>query len=359
MDDIVPKLLELIEKSYNEELNKNSRIDNLIKKIANGDADYETLLEYANELGKCLENAFKLNISDDVLPDGKMYYNIAQRIVEPFVKQNYDYISNYCVTVQNDLNTKAGLGLKGIKPDYNLEKTESIINYISNAENYSIREKSFLQSLSTNAKSIVDDSVKQNAEFHYQSGLSPKIIRRTNGKCCKWCQNIAGKYNYSDVKNAGNNVFRRHANCNCSVVYDPGNGAKKVQDVWSKNWNNQVRNDKIELAKRLNKEDTIRQYLNLHSSVKISIPAKKINVNELEFDDNHINKERGRDITKDEAINWINNSLFSINVWNNSYERFFSEDGAVYVDLTTDSIKTAYRSSDFTDNILKSLEVLK
>lgn len=45
---------------------------------------------------------------------------------------------------------------------------------------------------------------------------------------------MAGVYDYSKVSNTGNNVFRRHANCDCTVVYDPGDGSKKVQDVWSK-----------------------------------------------------------------------------------------------------------------------------
>lgn len=62
-------------------------------------------------------------------------------------------------------------------------------------------------------------------------------MRTTNGKCCKWCQNIADVYDYKDVKKTDNDVFSRHANCDYTVTYDPGDGNKKVQDAWSKKWN--------------------------------------------------------------------------------------------------------------------------
>lgn len=243
MEDVAPKLLEAITDTYSRETAKSEKIKSFFDKIERGTADYEDLLGYAKELGNCLETAFKVNIRDEVLPDGKMYYNIAQRLVEPVVRQNYELVSRQCVNVQTSLNHKAKIGLKGIKPSYKQEKTDSIIDYISNADKYSEREKSFLQSLSTNAKSVVDDSVKENADFHYKNGLSPKIIRKTSGTSCKWCQRLAGVYEYKNVKNTGNDVFRRHANCDCTVSYDPGNGAKKI--VWTKTQKNDDRIERI------------------------------------------------------------------------------------------------------------------
>ena len=67
-------------------------------------------------------------------PDFSKYFNIAQRLLEPMIKQNYDLVSKQCEATQNILNKKADLGLKAIVPEYNKEKTASIIDYISNAE---------------------------------------------------------------------------------------------------------------------------------------------------------------------------------------------------------------------------------
>ena len=244
MDDISAELYKAIKDTYEKEIKSNPKIALLIKKMKSEKAGYEDAMDFAGELGHCLEKAFSKNINADVLPGGKMPNILAKEIIGPILKENYEIIADQCVNVQYILNKAADIGLKGIKPTYNENKTNGIINYVSDKE-YKKIEKSFLDSLTTNSRSVVDDSVKQNAEFHFQSGLSPKIVRRTSGKCCKWCQKIAGVYNYSDIRNSGNDVFRRHANCNCTVVYDPGNGAKQVQNVWSKNWENRINTDVI------------------------------------------------------------------------------------------------------------------
>lgn len=234
MNNIADELLELLKNDYENEVSQNKTIQSILKKTKEGTADYTDSLKFAKEIGKCVEKAFSNNINDEVLPDSKMYYDLAKALVEPMCKESYKLIASHCAAVQTSLNKKANIGLRAMQPVYNSEKTEGIINYISSANIYSDREQSFLDSLSTNAKSVVDDSVKRNAEFHYQSGLSPKIIRTAVGKTCKWCQEVAGVYDYKDVKNTGNDVFRRHANCDCTVIYDPNDGSRTVQNVWNK-----------------------------------------------------------------------------------------------------------------------------
>lgn len=97
--------------------------------------------------------------------------------------------------------------------------------------------------ISTFCMSIVDDSVKANADFQYNAGMSPKIIRTTDGKCCEWCNKLAGVYDYEKVKNTGNEVFRRHRNCGCIVAYDPGDG--RIQNAHSKEWTAREEYDRL------------------------------------------------------------------------------------------------------------------
>lgn len=358
MQELSKELYQKIKDTYESEIKNSSKIKTLLDKMSRENANYQDAMDFSIEIGKCLEKSFSKNISASILPNEMMQYSLAKEIIEPILKENYSIIAKQCMNVQAALNKAANIGLKAIKPGYKKDKTEGIINYVS-SNKYDKIEKSFIDSLSTNSKSIVDDSVRENADFHYKSGLSPKIVRRSNGKCCKWCQEQVGVYDYKDVKNKGNDVFRRHANCDCTVTYDPGDGSKKVQDVWSKKWNDISKSDKIDLRKRLNKEDIIRDYLNLHSQAIISIPPKKIKTNNLLFDDIHINIERYRDISREEAISWINNSIFSVNVWDGKFERFFSKEGAVYVDLDNKLIRTAFSYTEYTNNLIKLMEALK
>ena len=75
----------------------------------------------------------------------------------------------------------------------------------------------FPQSVENMAMCAVDDTVRANADFQVRSGIHRKIRRQTVGKCCQWCSDLAGTYDYEDVNNAGNDVWRRHKNCDCLI----------------------------------------------------------------------------------------------------------------------------------------------
>lgn len=249
MQELSKELYQKIKDTYESEIKNSSKIKTLLNKMNRENANYQDAMDFSIEIGKCLEKSFSKNISASILPDERMQYKLAKEIIEPILKENYSNIAKQCMNVQAALNKAANIGLKAIKPGYKKDKTEGIINYVS-SNKYDKIEKSFIDSLSTNSKSIVDDSVRENADFHYKSGLSPKIVRRSNGKCCKWCQEQVGVYDYKEVKNKGNDVFRRHANCNCIVTYDPGDGSK-AQNVWNKKIEYKPNQEEIE--KRIEK----------------------------------------------------------------------------------------------------------
>ena len=77
----------------------------------------------------------------------------------------------------------------------------------------------------------------------------------------------------------------------------------------------------------------------------------------MAFDDNHINGERDHKVTEKEAKNWIENALFSTTVWKGQFERFYSKDGAAYVNMDTQSIRTAFSSSDYDEKTKSLIEV--
>ena len=60
------------------------------------------------------------------------------------IKQNYDLVSKQCEVTQNILNKKADLGLKAIVPEYNKEKTASIIDIFQMLRSIPNVKKAFL-----------------------------------------------------------------------------------------------------------------------------------------------------------------------------------------------------------------------
>lgn len=94
-----------------------------------------------------------------------------------------------------------------------------------------------------------DDFVKENAKNSAQVGLKTIVIRREVGKCCAWCANMAGEYEYGKQPA---DFFRRHDYCKCMVLFRGVKG--KYTDVWSKKEFESEKAARIERIKELSDE---------------------------------------------------------------------------------------------------------
>ena len=245
MDDIVTGLLEKIQKDFFESAENNPELKRLLLLLTNGKANFIDAHEFAVSLGRLISEALQQNISSAVLPDGKMYYNIAERILNDVLGTNHRMVSSYAMRVQETLNKEAGIGLKSIQAPINQARIDSLINRLAYENTFDDVSWILGEPVVNFSKNVVDKHIQVNADFHYNAGLKPKIIRSTDGNCCAWCSKIAGVYAYPNVNK---DVFRRHDRCNCTVDYHPGDGKK--QNVWSKKWDNSYKSSIID-TKRL------------------------------------------------------------------------------------------------------------
>ena len=89
-------------------------------------------------------------------------------------------------------------------------------------------ERLLLSSVSNLAMSFADSYIEKNVERRASAGLKATVIRRQLGKCCEWCQNLAGIYTADKLPA---DIYKRHANCRCMVTYKT---EKVYTDAWSK-----------------------------------------------------------------------------------------------------------------------------
>lgn len=229
MDDIVPELLDKIKADFFEQAEKNAELERLLLLVRSGKADFIDAHEFATKLGQILSEALQNNISGSILPDGKMHFNIASRILNETLGTNHKMVSTYAKQVQEVLNKEAGIGLKSIQAPINQERIDGLVNRLSYEEKFDDVSWILKEPIVNFNQNIVDNHIKVNADFHFKSGLKPKIVRTTDGNCCTWCSKLAGVYTYPGVNK---DVFRRHDRCTCTVDYHPGDG--KRQNVWTK-----------------------------------------------------------------------------------------------------------------------------
>lgn len=93
--------------------------------------------------------------------------------------------------------------------------------------------------------------------------------------------------------------------------------------------------------------ERLRNAGNLPKTARIHLTPTAIDVDSLGFDDEHINRQREHGVTSAQAKEWIKNAKISITVWNQHYERYIGEEGAVYVNLEQNEIRTAFSSDEF------------
>ena len=229
--DILPRLLKEVKDKFELSYGKSEIVEKAFLKLKAKKATYKTANEFAIEIGEILSEALSTSLTVDVLPDGKMYYNIAKRLLEDVLGRNYDIVSNYTASVQKELNTKAKIGLAIQIPSLNKDRIDGLVNRLSSEESFDTIAWLVDEPIVNFTQSIVDDFIQSNAEFHYKAGLKPEIIRHALSDCCEWCRSIEGTYSYPNVPK---NVYARHNRCRCTTEYDPKSGKK--QDVWKKTW---------------------------------------------------------------------------------------------------------------------------
>lgn len=192
----------------------------LYTQIYYGDATYATATRFANRIGEDLAV---------VLMRHAPYTDISEwdleNLLPPALGKNHRMVSEACKQIQERLNKDAGLGIKYQEAAFNKDKVYGMVKELRDNPEFTNIEQTFKDQLVNFSESVVDDTIKANANMLWKAGVKSVVVRVAEAKCCKWCSAIAGVYDYDQVSDTGNDVWRRHENCNCTIdFYTERNG---------------------------------------------------------------------------------------------------------------------------------------
>ena len=227
MDDIVPSLLEAIQKDFRKKINDNETIRSVLALVHSGQATHLQSQAYAVEVGQLLSETLMAHLTTSTLPDGKMYFNIADRILSATLNEDFDLISELTAMIQTSLNQAAGFGIKGITASADQNRIKSFIEKLVSSDSFDDVAWILGEPIITFSQEAADETIKRNVEFQGASGIKARIIRRADSNPCDWCRALVGEYEYPDVPAE---VYQKHDRCRCTVTYDPGEGT--VRKVW-------------------------------------------------------------------------------------------------------------------------------
>lgn len=231
--DIVPELLRNIQKDFDKEKENSELVQQLLQILEEGQANYLNANAYAVEIGELLSKVLNKNITAETLPDGKMYFNIADRVLNTTLKHNHKLITDFSMEVQSQLNKNKKIGITVKKPPINQDRIDSLVNKLVSKDDFELVKFVLKEPIVNFSQSIVDDTIEINADFHIESGMSPKLNRKAEKNACKWCKDLDKIYEYRNLEDKS--VFSRHDNCRCTVEFFPdGEKSKLKQNVHSK-----------------------------------------------------------------------------------------------------------------------------
>lgn len=243
-EEVVSKELQRIIKIFDKKVETNTKIKELLRSRKS----YEDVNEYAFELGNILSEVLVNQINGESK-------ELITEILTNRLKYVHENISSYAFDVQSKLNKQANIHIKPQKIQLKQDKIDGIVKRLTNGD--FDKSKWILGSpIVTYCQSIVDRTVEKNAKLHYDSGMSPKIVRKESGNCCKWCRNLVGVYKYPDVPK---DVYRRHGNCGCTVDYIPKDGKTK-QNVHTKKVKSNHDDKKQDLSYESVKNEWLKKY---------------------------------------------------------------------------------------------------
>lgn len=275
--DVVPVLNERIERSFRTNMLRDRRVAQISKRIRDGTATFIEAHDYAERIGENLSRSFLSNLTEDALPDGRLYYNIANRTVVPALQVNHITINEAAEEIQNAIDLKNGIGLKSVRADFPKDRIQGLIDKMTADGITLIEAQSWLKEpLINNLEAFVDDFIKENAKVRSNAGLKTTITRIAAPGCCDWCDALEGTYEYGSEPQ---DVYRRHQFCRCTVTFQ---SKKTSQDVWSKKiWKSSE--EEIERRKEsgkkvieLSPEERLEQAARLSKDLEISDIQKEI-----------------------------------------------------------------------------------
>lgn len=220
-EDVVDTLLPQIQKDFERRVSNDRNIQRFLKAVREGRQTKEQMKDsagtYASTLGKHLAMSFQKYLKPENMPDGKFYWNIVSRIVEPMVKDTFGNVISVSAQCQKIIDKENGVGIGTVKPQYPAERIKKICDGICDetADYETIMRR--MESPVVNAvRSFNDDFIEANASLRDERGFLSYIERIAEPGCCKWCTEMAGKWRYGTEPS---DVYMRHDNCECTVTF--------------------------------------------------------------------------------------------------------------------------------------------
>lgn len=197
-----------LREAIDKKLSTDPEFRTIVKRINGGRATFIDTERYAQITARAVSRELSAEVLD--LSD-------REGITTQILRDSYEDINATCARVQRAIDEKAGIHIRPQQENFPAERvqqfTHSLVDLTVEA---SVIKRRARAGSDTIVKSAHDDFIRKNATFRNDAGLTCYIIRQ-GSNCCQWCSDVAGKYKFGTQPS---DIFRRHDNCDCTIIYD-------------------------------------------------------------------------------------------------------------------------------------------
>ena len=173
-------------------------------------AGYNEAHQYAIRVGQVTGKVLKKYQPEDISD-----WDI-EDLIPGVLGLNHKMVAEACREAQKNLNRRAGVGMEPQTPKFDGNRAYGMAEHLKDRGEVG---PEFYDQVENFDQNVVDESIRENAEEQSEAGLHAKIVRTAESGCCKWCDDLAGTYDYEEVRDTGNPIWARHDNCRCLIEY--------------------------------------------------------------------------------------------------------------------------------------------
>lgn len=223
------KYYQKLRAELDERIRGDKQLRKIAEKIANKTADFNDTAKYSEIVSNYIGAVLQENVGEITSPVAKEF------VCKELLRDQHSTINELFESVQVSIDEQNGIHIKTQKPKFPEERVDKVAHAL---EDPTVPLKTIKRRanapVANVSKSFHDDCVKKNAQFRHDAGLKCYIVR-IGTKCCEWCSEVAGKYEFGDQPDG---IFRRHDNCDCTIIYDGQvlRGKQNADGSRSKTW---------------------------------------------------------------------------------------------------------------------------
>ncbi|MBQ2603411.1 MAG: hypothetical protein II589_00030, partial [Clostridia bacterium] len=115
--------------------------------------------------------AIAKNVIPDNLPNGTLYYNIAEKILSGTLKDNYELVNMAAQAAQEQTDSQLNIRIEPQKAEFPQDRVHKIINAAADqtADSDTIKRRS-ASPVQNVTESFFDNYVEENAKFREEAG---------------------------------------------------------------------------------------------------------------------------------------------------------------------------------------------